>query len=295
MKKIVARYFYVPICPESFASLDRLRNLFLKYKEQIDFEAFNIFDCKFESLYSWFSSEEEIIESVRENGTYPLLFGKLFIQGNEIKGFPPSKKFISNALKEHGISFEEEDYKFDYGAITKERLKYDIDKFQIKKYDGKLLRDSCIICTKYNPYLDEKSYIPENWVKYEQLKTKFLEESLENGSLAGYIEYYNHEPVGFIEAFPLDVSRKLGFPISSKSTNGVMITCLSVRKEMSGYGVASRLIEYLEEEVKNRKYESIEVLSFPDERNWQPKSLYEKKGYKKVKEIKELCIMRKEL
>ena len=80
VKKITARYFYAPICPESFASLDRLYNLFSNYKEQIDFEVFNVFDCKFESPHSWFKSEEEIIKSITGSGTYPLLYGALFIQ-----------------------------------------------------------------------------------------------------------------------------------------------------------------------------------------------------------------------
>lgn len=295
MEKIIVRYFYSPICPESFASLDRLYNLFMNYKEQVNFEPFNVFDCKFESPHSWFPSEEEIIRSVNGSGTYPLLYGKLFIQGNQIKGFPPSKQSISNILKEYGVFFKEEDYKFDYGETTRERLKCDINKIQIKRYEKKLLRDTCIVCTKYNPYLEEKTYLPEKWIKYEQLKSNFLKENLDKGSLIGYIGYYNEVPIGFIEAFPLDISRMLGFPISSKATNGVMITCLSIRKEMSGQGVASMLIEYLEKEAKEKKYKSIEVLSFPDVHNWQPKLLYEKKGYKKVKEIGELCIMKKEL
>lgn len=295
MKKIIARYFYAPICPESFASLDRLYNLFLDYKEQIDFEAFNVFDCKFESPHSWFQSEEEIIRSINESGTYPLLYGALFIQGNKIKGFPPSKKSISETLEQYGILFEEGDYKFDYGMKNKEGFKCDVNKIQIKRYEKRILRDTCIICTKYHPYLDEKTYLPENWSKYEQFKSNFMKENLDKGSLIGYIEYYDEVPVGFIEAFPLDISRMLGFPISSKDTNGVMITCLSVRSEMSGQGVASRLIDYLEKEAKQKKYKSIEVLSFPDEHNWQPKSLYEKKGYKKIKEIGELFIMKKEL
>lgn len=295
MKKIIARYFYAPICPESFASLDRLYDLFLNYKEQVDFESFNVFDCKFESPHSWFPSEEEIIESINENGTYPLLFGKLFIQGNQIKGFPPSKRSLSNTLQEYDVFFEDEEYKFDYGTTSKEQIRCDINKIQIKRYEEKLLRDPCIVCTKYNPYLDEKTYLPENWVKYEQLKSNFLKENLDKGSLIGYIEYYDEVPVGFIEAFPLDVSRMLGFPISSKDTDGVMITCLSVRKEVSGQGVASSLINYLEKEAKEKKYKSIEVLSFPDGQDWQPKSLYEKRGYKKVKDIGELYIMKKEL
>lgn len=295
MKKIIARYFYAPICPESFASLDRLYDLFLNYKEQVDFESFNVFDCKFESPHSWFPSEEEIIESINENGTYPLLFGKLFIQGNQIKGFPPSKRSISNALQEYDVFFEDEEYKFDYGTTSKEQIRCDINKIQIKRYEEKLLRDPCIVCTKYNPYLDEKTYLPENWVKYEKLKSNFLKDNLEQGSLIGYIGYYEEMPVGFIEAFPLDISKRLGFPISSKGTDGVMITCLSVRKEASGQGVASSLINYLEKEAKEKKYKSIEVLSFSDGQDWQPKSLYEKKGYKKVKDIGELFIMRKEL
>lgn len=233
MKKIIARYFYAPICPESFASLDRLYNLFVNYKEKVDFESFNVFDCKFESPHSWFPSEEEIIESINENGTYPLLFGKLFIQGNQIKGFPPSKRSISNALQEYDVFFEDEEYKFDYGTTSKEQIRCDINKIQIKRYEEKLLRDPCIVCTKYNPYLDEKTYLPENWVKYEKLKSNFLKDNLEQGSLIGYIGYYEEMPVGFIEAFPLDISKRLGFPISSKGTDGVMITCLSVRKEAS--------------------------------------------------------------
>lgn len=295
MGEVIARYFYAPICPESFASLDWLYNLFSKYKEQIDFETFNVFDCKFESPHPWFQSEEEIINSVNGSGTYPLLYGELFIQGNKIKGFPPSEKYISAILKEYGLSFKEEDYKFDYSAKSKEGFKWDINKAQIKSYDERVLGDACTICTKYHPYLDEKAYLPEKWNKYEQLKSNFLRESLDKGSLIGCIEYYDEIPAGFIEAFTLDTSRMLGFPVSNKDDNGVMITCLSVRSEMSGQGIASRLIDYLEKEVIQKKYKSIEVLSFPDEHNWQPESLYEKKGYRRIKEIGNMFLMKKEL
>lgn len=294
MKKIIARYFYSPICPEAFASLDRINNLFLKYQKDIDFQAFNVSDCNFQEVLSWFPREKELIDSISESGGYPLLFGKLFIQGNEIKGFPPSKTMISDMLKDHGVSFQEEDYQFDYGVTNRERHQCDSNKFRVKSYDEKNLKDCCIICTKHNPFLDEKTYIPENWAKYENLKVDFLRDNLDKDTLIGCIEYYEDEPVGFIEAFPLEISRRLGFPISN-SANGIMITCLSVRKEVSGYGVASRLIESIECEAKNRQYESIEVLSFPDKHNWQPESLYAEKGYKKVKEVSHLSIMKKEL
>ncbi len=295
MKKITARYFYSPICSEAFASLDRLKNLFLKYQEYIDFQALNIFGCNLQSGFSWFPIEKELVDSIINNGEYPLLYGKLFIQGNEIKGFPPSKTMISKILKDYGVSFQEDDYQFDYGKANKMKFKCDREEFKIKKYDLKNLGDSCIICTKYNSFIDEINYIQENWAKYENLKIDFLKESLDRDDLIGYIEYYCGKPVGFIEAFPIEVSRRLGFPVSNINTSGIMITCLSVRKEVSGYGVASRLIDAIELEVKNREYDSIEVLSFPDKHNWQPESLYEKKGYRRVKEIKDLSIMRKEL
>lgn len=295
VEKIIARYFYAPICPESFASLDRLYNLFSNYKEHIDFEAFNVFDCKFESSHPWFQSEEELISSISESGTYPLLYGALFIQGNIVKGFPPSEKSISDILKEYGLSIKEEDYKFDYAGKSKEGIKRNINKVQIKSYDDRVLGDACTICTKYHPYLDEKAYLPEKWSRYEQLKSNFLRESLDKGILIGCIEYHDKIPAGFIEAFTLDTSRKLGFPVSDKDANGVMITCLSVRSEMSGQGVASRLIDYLEKEAIQKKYKSIEVLSFPDEHKWQPESLYEKKGYRRIKEIGNMFLMKKEL
>lgn len=295
MKKIIARYFYAPICPESFASLDRLHHLFYKYKDQIHFEAFNVFDCAFKLRQDWFSREIELIKSIEEGGTYPLLFGLLFIQGKEIKGFPPSKQFMINTLKEYGVLLKEEDYQLNYVQINKTRLQCDMNKFEIKRYEKRTFMDTCIICTKHNPYLDEKTYAPKNWVKYEQSKAIFLEKCLDNDRLIGFIEYYNEEPIGFIEAFPLDMAQRLGFPVSTNDKNGAMITCLSVRSEMSGYGVASRLIGSLEREAREKKYRSIEVLSFPDERNWQPESLYAKIGYEKAKEINNLCIMKKNL
>lgn len=295
MKKIIARYFYSPICPEAFASLNRINNLFLKYQKHIDFKSFNVFDCNFQSVDSWFHEEKELVDSLGENSGYPLLYGKLFIEGNEIKGFPPSKRMISDILKSNGVPFQEDDYRFDYGAANRGKFDCDIDGFHLKKYDEKNLKDSCIICTKHNPFLKEGTYIPENWAKYENEKVDFLKENLDREDLIGCIEYYGDEPVGFIEGFPLEISRRLGFPISDNNSTGIMITCLSVRKEVSGYGVASRLIEMIEGEARQRKYEVIEVLSFPDKHNWQPESLYRKNGYKKVREINGLSIMKKEL
>lgn len=66
-------------------------------------------------------------------------------------------------------------------------------------------------------------------------------------------------------------------------------------REFNGYGVASRLIKAVEEEAKNRSYETIEVLAFPDEHNWHPKAMYAKRGYQEVRRIREMSIMGKVL
>lgn len=79
MKKINAKYFYSPICPESFASLDRLKELFRNYDQEIEFCSFNIFNFHDEGSYHWSAGEKDLIDSIHENGENPLLFGKLFI------------------------------------------------------------------------------------------------------------------------------------------------------------------------------------------------------------------------
>lgn len=295
MNKITVRYFYSPICPEAFASQDRLSSLFSKLEDKIHFESFNVYEGDFNSPFSLHPNEIKLINSIIANETYPLLYGQLFIGGKEIKGFPPSKKMIIDILNEFEIAINPNDYNYNYVSPNRERIDCAINKFEIKKYSKNTLLDTCIICTKYNPFIEEKLYSKSSWSKYENIKQKFLLDSLNKGQLIGFISYYEGKPAGFIEAFPLKIAKRLGFPVSDDSLNGVMITCLSIPKEMSGYGVASRLIEILEEEARKKNYKLIEVLSFPDDHNWQPKSLYEKHNYVEVKQIGKLTIMKKGL
>lgn len=291
-KKIIARYFYSPICPEAFASLDRIRALFEKHTEDIEFQSFNVVNI---SPNNWFPNELKLIDSICHNGQHPLLFGQLFIEGIEVKGFPPSKKHIESILKDYQIRLKDDAYVYSYCANVVVQQICDINRFKIDQLGKLNLRDTSMICTKFNPYLDEKSYSAAYWSKYENLKMGYISENLDNDTLIGCVEYYDSEPVGFIEVFPLKISRRLGFPVSGENDDGVMITCLSVRKEFSGYGVASRLIKSAELEVQKKNYHTIEVLAFPDNRNWHPKSLYAKKGYVEVRTIMDLCIMKKNL
>lgn len=104
----------------------------MKYQKYIDFQAFSVLDCNFQSVLSCFPREKELIDSISGSGGYPLLYEKLYIQGNEIKGFPPSKKMISDILKDHGVSIVEDNYQFNYGATDRKNQQCDRNKLHIK-------------------------------------------------------------------------------------------------------------------------------------------------------------------
>lgn len=299
MKKIIARYFYAPICAESFATLDRLSKLFHTMAEHVSFEAFNTTENKLESAFPWFLNEKELLDTVKGKGIKPLIYSKLFIEGKEIKGFPPSKTMIEKTLQEYDIHFPKETtYQIDYKKVSRDLWDISRDKLYIRKYDKRSLSDVCLVCTKHNPFLEEREYMKEKWGEHEAAKENFLEEKLQEENMIGFIAYYEDQPVGLIEAFPLKLAAKLGFPVSDKDLNGVMITCLNIRKEVSGNGIASKLIKEMNEEARNRNYQSIEVLAFPDKNNWHPISLYQKHGYITVKNIEDLevlLLMRKSL
>ena len=118
---------------------------------------------------------------------------------------------------------------------------------------------------------------------------------LKDDRLIGVISYYKREPAGFVESFPLDIATKLGYPVSEVTGNKLLITCLSVRTEVWGNGIGSKLIKKLEKEAEKNNYKALEVISFPNERNWRPKSLYKKLGFKEIKKIGELSILQKPL
>ncbi|WP_026477605.1 GNAT family N-acetyltransferase [Alkaliphilus transvaalensis] len=294
MKKVIARYFYSPICTESFASLDRLRRLFNTMKEHVHFEAFNTIKDHFDSAFPWFTNEKELLATLEGTGNKPLTYSKLFIEGNEIKGFPPSKKMIGQILQAYDINFQQEAYQTYYKQTNHDSWDISVDKLKVRKYEKKLLKDVCLVCTKYNPFLEIGDYMKENWNEYEALKESYLEEKLQEEKMIGFIAYYEEQPVGFIEAFPLKLAAKLGFPISDVNLNGIMITCLNIRKEVSGNGIASKLVKEISNEAGNRNYQSIEVLAFPDKSNWQPISLYQAQGYTSVKTLEDLSLMRKD-
>ena len=294
LSKLIARYFYSPICPESFKTIERLKNLFQNY-DDIVFEYFNTTENSLESNFSWFPEEMKVINTLEGKEGKSFFFGKLFIQGNEIKGFPPSPKSFREIFNKHDIDWNPDLYSFYYKSV--ERTKWDCDQedFIFQKYNENLSLDICRICTKYHPYLDENEYKKKIWEKHEKKKLSFLHKKLKDDKLVGISVYYKQEPAGFIESFPLDLATKLGYPVSELVDNRLMITCLSIRTEVSGYGIGSKLIKKLGKEAKKKGYKSLEVISFPDEHNWHPVSLYKKLGFKEVKKINKLSIMKKSL
>ncbi len=291
MKKIIARYFYSPICSESFASLDRLRRLFHTMEEHVHFEFFNTTEDKIDSKFPWFAKEKELLDTLEGIGTKPLVYGKLFIEGKEILGFPPSKKMLEKVLRDYDIHFPQQAYQITYKKVDRQQWEILEDRLSITKYDKKSLRDVCLVCTEHNPFLEEREYMKEKWNEHEAGKENYLEDKLQEENVLGFVAYYEDHPVGFIEAFPLKLAAKLGFPVSNIDRNGLMITCLHIRKEVSGHGIASKLIKEINEEARKRNYQSIEVLAFPDKNNWHPISLYQKHGFVSVKDIEDLEVL----
>ncbi len=283
MEKIIARYFYSPICPEAFATKERLTKLFDGKEKKIVFETHNMDKKSLSSACSWYPIEAEIISRKK-----PMLYGRLFINGEAIAGFPPSKKQLQMLFSNLGLEWNE-DYSFHYGVQPSTDEKYSLSTFTIRGYDPISIRDVSLLCTKYNAYLNEKDYLKSQWKSHEEMKSNYLLQQLEKGNLLGQIAYYgDEEPVGFIEAFDLQTASQLGFPVSRVDKKGIMITCLIVRRKMMGNGVAKRLLQALEAEARELSIEYIEVLGYPDEGQWQPLGFYKKNGYTVIGKIESM-------
>ena len=84
MNKIRARYFYSPICTESFANISRLKSLFQKLSDEVDFECFNTTRISMDSDYPWFFAEQELLNTIQGVGNKLLSYNKLFIEGRHI-------------------------------------------------------------------------------------------------------------------------------------------------------------------------------------------------------------------
>ena len=74
-----------------------------------------------------------------------------------------------------------------------------------------------------------------------------------------------------------------------------MITCLHIREEAGGNGISKKLISEFLNTAKEIGYKSVEVIAYPDEINWQPKSLFGKMGFRIVNEIENAFLMKKGL
>ena len=294
LSKLVARYFYSPICPEALKTLERLKKLFQNY-DDIVFEDFNTAEDSLESEHPWFPEEMKVINTLEGKEGRPFFFGRLFIQGNEIKGFPPSPKSFREIFNKYDLDWNPDLYSFSYQSPARPRWDCNQDDFIFQEYNEQLSLDNCLICTRYHPYLAEDQYKKSVWENHEQKKLSFLNEKLKDDKLVGITAYYQAEPAGFIEAFPLDVAAQLGYQVSELVANRLMITCLSIRTEVSGYGLGPALIRRLIKAANKEGYKSLEVIAFPDENNWHPVSLYQSHGFKEVKKIGKLSLMRKSL
>lgn len=199
MSKLIARYFYSPICSESYNTLENLKHLFQNY-DVIYFEYFNIEEDCLVSNYPWYPEEMKVINTLEGKGYKPLFFGELFLQGEKVKGFPPSPKSLKEVFDKYDLKWNTGLYPFKYKLVRREKWECKQESFTFQEYgEENLSLEVCRICTKYHPYLSENEYEEEVWEKHEKQKLLFLHSKLEDGKLVGVIAYYNMEPVGFAE------------------------------------------------------------------------------------------------
>jgi predicted CopG family antitoxin len=86
LSKLIARYFYSPICPEAFKTLERLKNLFQNYDEVI-FEYFNPAKEGLESDYSWFPEEMKVIKCIKRKRRQAFFLWQIIYSGQWNQGF----------------------------------------------------------------------------------------------------------------------------------------------------------------------------------------------------------------
>lgn len=289
MDKLHARYYYAPICTEAFASLNRLRDFFSKLKKDISFTAFNIAseDLIVDKTYQ--VNEANFIKGLKSNSRQ-LKYGKLFLNDIEIPGFPPSKRHIEEILSKEKIDADYTCLKSPYHSPQGKSGNYNPSQIKTDSLDKNNCKDICLLCTKYNRYLDEDHYIEKDWVHAEEQKSEHLKDVIDKKEVIGFIEYYQNRPMGFIEGYSTKLAQIYGFIINNLDKS-CMITCLHIQEAAGGIGLASKLIKQFIEEAKKRDYHFLEVIAFDDNINWQPKSLFLKMGFKVVKEIEDAYIM----
>lgn len=291
--EVVIRFFYAPLCPEVFATVDRLVESFYQYNGVI-FETYNVAEGKFRSDRPFLQKEQEIIQSVLDKGNTPLSYGKLFVNGEEVKGFPPARKSIEELLEKNGLEAAESLYSNDYKSTNfhdRNRFPFSEGGFHFLGYEEKLPVDLCKVCTKYNPYMSLDEYDEARWERFEKEKRNYIHQLVLNGEMIGQSAVYEQETIGFIEAMAVNLARKHGFtPV--ELPRSIFITCLSVAKEASGKRVAYRLLERLIENAKQKGYEAILVHAHPNEQNWHPISLYEKFGFQKTSKGNKLIMIK---
>lgn len=288
MKLIQASFYYVPICTESLASIDRLKSFFAQLKDTIRFEIINISLDKLEIDETYKEKESAFVRDLKSNDVL-LTYGKLFINDIEIPGFPPSKKRIEEIFKSLDIKANYSDLVAYYNAPEGHELNLDDLDFKTSHLSRSNCYDACLICTKYSRYISDENYHKTNWPKYEQEKSNHLEQSLINNQLIGYIEYHNNKPIGFIEGYSATIARQYGFVTCSE--DACMITCLHIREEATGYGIANKLVYAFIEEAKKRGFKSVEVIAYQDDMNWQPIGFYRKMKFIEKRTIQNKVLM----
>lgn len=159
-------------------------------------------------------------------------------------------------------------------------------------------------CTYF--HCDEKTR--EGWAEKEDghnQSRNYAKKLIENEEMQGYLAYQNNNIVGWCNTndkinFSGLTARKELWNEDEKGIKIKSIVCFLIAPEMRGKGVATKILERICDDAKSEGYKYLEAYPHHNEKTVYMNyfgyySMYEKKGFRVVKQFEHDCIVRKEL
>jgi hypothetical protein len=192
----IARYFFNPGCPESYATLDKLARLF--HGQPVIFESYNVLQDSLASANPFSAAEKKLLAVLEGGEGTPLMYGKLFLDGEEVSGFPPAPEPLRRRLTALGLPFEASRYPFSYGA-SPARTPGPGGALRLEPYRAANLDALARLCTAHHPYLAPEDYREAEWRPYEERRKSYVRGLLDSGEIIGVIAFAGPDEAGFVE------------------------------------------------------------------------------------------------
>jgi GNAT superfamily N-acetyltransferase len=156
-------------------------------------------------------------------------------------------------------------------------------------------------CTHFHWGEKEEQLLKEGKVEDGNYAIKLIND----GKMQGYMAYETNNVVGWCNAndkvnFSRLIDRKELWDNNERDIKIKSIVCFLIAPEMRGKGIATKILEQICKDAEKNGYKYIEAYPHQNEKNvymnhYGPYSMYEKAGFKKIKQFEHDCIVRKDL